>query len=110
MCPACKKPDWQTVDLLQNAIIHSIGKENQNKAPRIHGVCFAIRNSLVPCIAMFPIGNEKLAHMKFASPQGKVNVICAYSPTFAAPEEEKDRFFQALEDVNKSISKFEHRY
>uniref|UniRef100_A0A2C9KQ66 Endonuclease/exonuclease/phosphatase domain-containing protein n=1 Tax=Biomphalaria glabrata TaxID=6526 RepID=A0A2C9KQ66_BIOGL len=80
------------------------------QSPRIHGVGFAIRNSLVPCIAMFPIGNERVAHMKFASPQGKANIICAYSPTLAAPEEDKDRFFQALDDVIKSIPKSEHLY
>uniref|UniRef100_A0A2C9M2E4 Endonuclease/exonuclease/phosphatase domain-containing protein n=1 Tax=Biomphalaria glabrata TaxID=6526 RepID=A0A2C9M2E4_BIOGL len=59
---------------------------------------------------MFPNGNERVAHMKFASPQGKVNIICAYSPTLAAPEEDKDRFFQALEDEIKSIPKSEHLY
>uniref|UniRef100_A0A2C9K1V3 Endonuclease/exonuclease/phosphatase domain-containing protein n=1 Tax=Biomphalaria glabrata TaxID=6526 RepID=A0A2C9K1V3_BIOGL len=48
--------------------------------------------------------------MKFASPQGKVNIICAYSPTLAAPEEDKDRFFQSLEDVIKNITNSEHLY
>lgn len=56
---------------------------------------------------MFPIGNEGIVHMK-SSFQGKVIIICAYSPTLAVPEEDKGRFLQALEEVIKNITKTEH--
>ena len=82
------------------------GKPEQ--CPRIHGVGFAVKNNLLPCIDMFPLGNERMIHMRFASSQGRVNIICAYSPTLSATDEDKDSFFQSLEGAIKPIPKNEY--
>ena len=59
---------------------------------------------------MFPLGHERLLHIRFTSSQGKVNVISAYAPTLYAPDDEKDIFFQAMENTVTSIPKTEHMY
>ena len=59
---------------------------------------------------MFPLGYERLLHIRFTSSQGKVNIISAYAPTLYAPDDEKDIFFQAMENTVTSIPKTEHMY
>ena len=54
---------------------------------------------------MFPLVNERMMHMAFASSQ--VNIICAYSITLMETDEDKDNFFQSMEDAIKQIPKNE---
>ena len=57
---------------------------------------------------MFPLGNERMIHMRFASSKGSVYIICAYSPNLSATDEDKDSFFHSLEGAIKPISKNEY--
>jgi hypothetical protein len=57
---------------------------------------------------MYPLGYERLLHIRFTASQSKV--ISAYALTLYAPDDEKDIFFQAMENTLTSIPKSEHMY
>ena len=73
----------------------------RSAADRRHGVCFAIRNSLVDDFVSSPNGlNERVMSFKLRSKNGKVILfVCAYAPTLAAKQRTKDQFYAGLQTV-----------
>ena len=73
---------------------------------RIHGVGFAIRTALLKNIPALPTGiSERL--MKLRIPLGKsryLTVISAYAPTLTSPDEDKEQFYEHLDQVIRSTS------
>jgi len=68
---------------------------------RMHGVGFAIRNSIVRKLESLPQGiNERLMTLRIpiASKQ-YATVISAYAPTLTSPEDTKDKFYSDLQSV-----------
>ena len=70
---------------------------------RIHGVGFAVKNTLLSSITQPSGGNERILTMSLQTRSGKVNIISAYAPTLDADPEVKDRFYDELSDVVSRI-------
>lgn len=71
------------------------------------GVGFAIRSYLINKLSSLPKGlNERLMHMRLPL-KGKrhATIISAYAPTMTNPEETKDKFYEDLEALIKSVHK-----
>ncbi|KAK0147897.1 Craniofacial development protein 2 [Merluccius polli] len=72
--------------------------------PRIHGVGFAIKNSLLNHLYELPVGiNEHLTTMRLMLASSQMaTVISAYAPTLDAQDEVKETFYA---DLEKTLSK-----
>ena len=64
--------------------------------PRIHGVGFAVKNSLLSSIIPPTDGTERLLSLSLSTTNGKMRLISAYAPTLLAESEDKDRFYEDL--------------
>lgn len=85
----------------------------QGKSPeeaRIHGVGFAVKNSLLSTIVPPSGGSERLLTMRMTTSTGPVMLICAYAPTLTSTADEKDRFYDALDAAIRSVSNKEALY
>ncbi|KAI8507953.1 hypothetical protein Bbelb_141930 [Branchiostoma belcheri] len=72
---------------------------------RIHGVGFAIRNSLLKDLEEIPTGvNERLMTLRLKlSNRQNATVISCYAPTLTAEDKIKEKFYEDLENILKSI-------
>ena len=72
---------------------------------RIHGVGFAVRNSLVGATSTPTGHSERLMSLCLETRKGKAHFISAYAPTLDASSEDKDKFYDSLRVVVSSIPK-----
>ncbi|KAI8516668.1 hypothetical protein Bbelb_052490 [Branchiostoma belcheri] len=72
---------------------------------RIHGVGFAIRNSLLKDLEEIPTGvNERLMTLRLKlNNRQNATVISCYAPTLTAEDKIKEKFYEDLENILKSI-------
>ena len=70
---------------------------------RIHGVGFAVKNTLLPSVLEPSGGNERILTMSLQTQAGKVNLISVYAPTLDADPEVKDQFYDDLNDAVSAI-------
>ena len=77
---------------------------------RIHGVGFAVRNSLLSTIKPPTGGSERLLTMQMTASTGPVTFISTYAPTLTSTADEKDRFYEALDATIKSVPNKEGLY
>ena len=70
---------------------------------RIHGVGFAVKNSLLSTIELPTGGTERLLILKMTARTGVVNFVCAYAPTLCSTEDEKDQFYDALDSIVRCV-------
>ena len=77
---------------------------------RLHGVGFAVRNSLLSSMEAPSKGTERIISLRFLCSSGSVNIICAYAPTLTSPPETKDAFYDQLDAKIKSIPLDEELY
>lgn len=72
---------------------------------KLHGVGFAIKNSIVSRLHELPHGiSERLMSLKYQLPDKSfVNVISAYAPTLDADQHLKDAFYDQLESTLRQI-------
>ena len=66
---------------------------------RIHGVGFAVKNSLLSTLEPPTGGSEQLLNLKMFPRTGVVNLVCAYAPTMCSTADEKDQFYDALDST-----------
>ena len=66
-------------------------------APKQHGVGFAVRNTLVPSIEPPSSGTERMITLRLNTSAGPANIISVYAPTLCSTPEEKDHFYEALD-------------
>lgn len=80
-------------------------KGYNTKAPRIHGVGFAIKNSLLNQTQPMPVGlSARITTMKLALQESRaINIISAYAPTLKAADETKEKFYDELRNLISSI-------
>ena len=78
--------------------------------PRQHGVGFAVRNSLVGCTEPPIAGTERLLALRLLTSSGVANILTAYAPTLCSTAEEKDKFYQALDEKLSGIPSSEGLY
>lgn len=77
----------------------------QGKDPeehRVHGVGFAVRNSLISSIDPPSDGTARILSLRLTTNSGPVNIISAYAPTLCSSAEAKDNFYEELENAIKS--------
>ena len=84
-------------------------KGRPTNSNRIHGVGFAIRNTLVPKLGQVPQGiSERLMLLRYPVSDGNtVNLISAYAPTLDSAHEIKEVFYQQLEECIRKVPKAE---
>ena len=73
------------------------GKEADHK--REHGVGFAVKNSLLGFIEQPTGGTERLLKLRLCTAKGVATFICAYAPTLKGTSEEKDQFYDELNNI-----------
>ena len=73
--------------------------------PRIHGVGFAIKNSIVRSLTELPVGySERLMTVRIPLVKSNyLTLISAYAPTLVATEESKDEFYSLLESTLQTV-------
>ena len=71
--------------------------------PRIHGVGFAVKNSLLPSVTAPSGGSERLLSLQLSTSAGRITLISAYAPTLLATDEDKDKFYDELHSTITAI-------
>ena len=77
---------------------------------RIHGVGFAIRNTLLSSVEPPSQGTERLLSLRIHTPAGYANIICIYAPTLSSSPETKDAFYDQLDKKIKDIPATDELY
>ena len=75
---------------------------------RMHGVGFAVRNSLLSDCTPPAVGTTRILTMRLDTTSGPVNIVSVYAPTLTSSEEEKDKFYDELETCIKKTPASEH--
>ena len=78
--------------------------------PRQHGVGFAVRNTLVSSTEPPTTGTDRLLSLRLSTSSGPVNIFSVYAPTLHSTDEDKDQFYQALDEAISRISSTESLY
>ena len=79
-------------------------------APKQHGVGFAVKNTLLPSIEPPSSGTERIIALRLRTSDGPANIFSVYAPTLCSTSEEKDQFYDALEQAIAGIHKNEAIY
>ena len=66
---------------------------------RLHGVGFAVRNSLLSTIQPPTVGTERILSLRLSTSTGFVNIMSIYAPTLCFSPEAKDQFYEDLDAV-----------
>ncbi len=82
------------------------GKEPEE--PRIHGVGFAVRNSMLSSIETPSGGTPRILSLHLSTSTGPVNILSIYAPTLCSSAETKDEFYEELETTITEIPTTEH--
>ncbi|XP_071956845.1 craniofacial development protein 2-like [Antedon mediterranea] len=78
--------------------------------PRLHGVGFAVRNSLVASVEPPSKGTARILSLRLSTSSGTVNILSIYAPTLCSTPESKDEFYEELDSAIRGISDTEHLY
>ena len=80
-------------------------KEKANDEPRIHGIGFAVRNSIATELPELPVGiTERLLTLRLKLADScHATLISAYVPTLDATVETKEGFYTSLDSILESI-------
>ena len=78
--------------------------------PRLHGVGFAIRNTLVNSVEPPTGGSERVLAIRLSTSSGPVNILSVYAPTLCSTAEEKDQFYQSLDETLSKVPSTEGLY
>ena len=76
-----------------------------NTDRRLYGVGFAIRSSLAQQLEVNPIGiSERLMKLRLPLVGGRhVTIFSCYAPTLLAGDEDKDLFYEMIDDELRSV-------
>ena len=69
----------------------------------MHGVGFAVKNSLLTCIQQPTSISARLMSLRMCLSSGCITIISAYAPTLMSASESKDEFYQLLSETLLSI-------
>ena len=85
----------------------------QGKAPeehRLHGVGFAVRNSLLPSVEPPTEGSARILTLCLTTTSGPVYIMSIYAPTLCSTAEAKDELYSQLETAIREIPPSAHLY
>lgn len=71
------------------------GKEPDK--PRLYGVGFAVRNSLMASVEPQTGGTERILSIGMATAAGVINIFSVYAPTLGTSDDIKDHFYDELD-------------
>ena len=71
----------------------------------MHGVGFAVRNSLLKTTCFSSIGSPRILTQWLNTTKGPTTIVSAHAPTLAASTEENNEFYGNLSATTESISK-----
>ena len=71
--------------------------------PRVHGVSFAVGNTLLSTIEPGSNGSERLLTLRLNTTAGPVTLISVYAPTLSSTPDAKDEFYENLAATISSI-------
>ncbi|KAI8512329.1 hypothetical protein Bbelb_089680 [Branchiostoma belcheri] len=83
---------------------------NEPEEPRMHGVGFAVRNSLLSSVEPSPEGTSRILSLRLSTSSGPVNILSIYAPTLSSATETKDEFYEKLETTISGIPATEQLY
>ncbi|XP_014770573.1 craniofacial development protein 2 [Octopus bimaculoides] len=75
--------------------------------PRVHGVSFAVRNSLLNMIEPNSGGSVRLLTLRFNTNEDPVNLVSVYAPTLSATSDTKDEFYENFASTARNIPRAE---
>ena len=85
----------------------------QGKAPEetgIHGVGFAVKNSLLSSIGPPSEGSARLLPLRITGTSGPVTIMSVYATTVCSEEYTKDKFYEELDCAIKKLPTNKHLY
>ena len=71
--------------------------------PCQHGVGFAVKNTLVTSIEPPTAGTKRILNFRLSTSTSPANIISVYAPTLCAAPDDKDQFFEALDEAISRI-------
>ena len=71
--------------------------------PRLHGVDFAVRNTLLSAVEPPSGGTACIISLHLLTSSGPVNILSFYAPTLCSLDENKDEFYKELESSIREI-------
>ena len=75
---------------------------------RIHGVGFAVRNSILPSVEPPSKGTERILSLRLTTSYGPTNILSIYAPTLCSSTETKDFFYEELAAKIRNIPEKEN--
>ena len=74
--------------------------------PRIHGVGYAIKNSILNSLSELPVGHSpRLITLRIPLEKSNyMTIVSAHAPTLVATEESKDEFYSDLTAVLQAVN------
>ena len=85
---------------------YTFWKELDPDQSKIHGVGFAIRNTLLPKLTELPLEiNARLMTLRIQLFKNQQAIISAYAPTLDADDEVKESIYSQLDNVLSAIPK-----
>ena len=75
--------------------------------PRIYGTGFAVSNSLLRSTQSPVAISDRISTMKINTKQGVIHIVNAYAPTLGATSDDKDDFYNQLEDTIRDSTESE---
>ncbi|XP_076436204.1 uncharacterized protein LOC143275811 [Babylonia areolata] len=92
----------------QNYTFFWQGKEFEE--PRLHGVGFAVRNSLLSSVEPPYSGTARILALRLSTSSGLVNLLSIYASTLCSSVETKDQFYEKLDTTIRDIPATEQLY
>lgn len=92
----------------QNYTFFWQGKEPEEH--RLHGVGFAVRNSLLSAVVPPSKGTARILSLRLSTSSGTVHILSVYAPTLCSTAETKDEFYEELETTIREIPATEHLF
>ena len=77
---------------------------------RLHGVGFAVRNSLLSTVEAPSSGTPRVLSLRLTTSSGPANILSVYAPTLCSTAEAKDKFYEELEAKIQQIPAKEHLF
>ena len=76
----------------------------------LHGIGFAVKNTLMASIEPPSAGTERILSLWLSTSSSPATILSVYAPTLSAAPEDKDQFYQALEEAISKIPRTDVLY